>query len=484
MRVNVHYSNRAADYDVDIEHAKRIFGPVSTMYSNNEQNINLPMVFDGGTVPKQLAEKWLYTIWNGRKSYSTSIPWTYLTLDPGDLVNVGYDSGTIQIKLSEQDIGADLETRIVGVNEQTFSFSSTVDGASNLGLVRKTFAAPAPSTSMFIDAPLLRPEDFVSDAYMIGYAAIIGNADGWVGASIFKSPGGVTYVANTTSGNQAAMASTLTTPGAWVKNSAGDFPNRWQEISDGGAMTITPLSRSGAWSSATEAQVLDGANAFALVSVGITGRTVEIIQYQDATTNADGSVTLERLLRGRRGTEDVADLDQASVGDKVALLVQSDLTEENSIIYNNLANEFTGTSFLWKTVTTGIELETTSAVSFTYGGRSLFPYSVADIDPIYDSGSGDIDVTWKRRSRIVGYDNWPDDFEIPPNENGIERYNVSLENTSDVIFITKVVDDASLVTFTSAEIGAENVKNCVITTESAAGYLSPEQRGSVGNFPT
>ena len=484
MRVNIHYSNRQADYDVDVEHAKRILNPVSTMYSNNEKNINLPMVFDGSDIPKQLAEKWLYTIWNGRKSYSTNIDWTYLALDPGDLINMGYDGGTVQMKLVDQNIGSDLDTEIVGAKEQSFSFSSTIGGSQNLGLTRQTFAAPVNTSAVFLDAPLLRPQDFVNDAYMIGYSAMFGNTDDWTSATIFKSTSGVTYVANTTSNNQAAGASVMAIPSPWIKDSSGDFPNRWQEISDGGTMVIRPIVRTSAWASATEANVLDGANAFAVVSMGVTGRTVEIIQYQDATLNVDGTVTLDRLLRGRQGTEDVADLSQMIVGDNIALLVRDDLSEENSIVYNNLAIEFAGDNFLWKTVTSGLSLESALPVNFTYGGRSLMPYSVADIIPDYDGGSGDIDVTWKRRSRITGYNNWPDDFEVPANENGIERYNVSLENTSDVIFITKTVLDASSVTFTSAEIGAENVKNCVITTQSATGFLSPEQRGLVRNFPT
>ena len=49
---------------------------------HNEKTIDLPLVFEGGKIPKQMAEKWLFTLWNERVRYNTVIPWTFMKLDP------------------------------------------------------------------------------------------------------------------------------------------------------------------------------------------------------------------------------------------------------------------------------------------------------------------------------------------------------------------------------------------------------------------
>jgi len=281
----------------------------------------------------------------------------------------------------------------------------------------------------------------------------------------------VGYISTGTVSVEAAIARVRTVPGAW-NYVEGDFPNRFQEVVDGGTLVITPLRRADAWvSAASEVAVLNGANVLAVIKA--SDGKVEILQFQNAVLNDDNTVTLTKLLRGRLGTEDVADAG-LSVSDSVVLLSdETGAKEDASIIKQSLPTSELNTVLFFKGVTIGTLIEDAPVISVNYKGRDIQPYSVVHTTAV--NTAGDIIVDWERRARGPEAAEWLDGTgEVVLNET-LERYTVVITDGTDTI--TRTVDDATTTTFTAAELSAASVSGAVTVTvtqvSGIAGFTSP-----------
>lgn len=439
MRLSLRYVDRSQDYSLDVEHARRMLNPNPTMRSKDEQSLDVPIVFPDGTIPKQAAEQWLYTIWNERKQVSTVIPWTYLKLDAGDVFNMGLFGETLRLRMGEQDVGVGFPMEIVGIQEEAFTFASTIDNGSALGFINQNVPSGLATKLILMDAPLLTPADLGSGTLSAAYAGMAGYQDAWPGASAHRSPDDVTFIASSNSNAEAAWAVVTVGPSAWPRDD-----NRFQEVADGGTMTILPQRRDTVWvSAADELAVLNGANVMAVIS----NNGVEIIQFQDVTVNADNTITLDRLLRGRLGTEDISAAGPPGAGDVVVFLAnESGVREIAAISKNNILLADLNTALFWRAPTIGTLLEDASSQSFTYTGRDLRPYSVVHVTAV--DSAGDKVVGWQRRTRANG--EWLDGTGVVPLNESIEQYEVNI--TDGVASVLHTVNDALTTTFTVAEI--------------------------------
>jgi hypothetical protein len=444
MSITVRYKNKDADYHVDAERDKRHLFPNPTMSSKTDRTLDIPIV-EQPTAMKRLAQQKLLTAWNERVNYKNVIPWTYLTLDATDVFNMGVFGETVQLRMAEQDLGAGWPIEVVGVVEDTKQYSSTLAGQAGSGLVSSFINSALPTRLTPFDAPLLSLEDLLITPVSNAYIVVGAFEDGWPGASVSKSLDNVTYDTTGTTNIEAAIARVTTAPGAW-NFVEGDFPNRWQEVADGGTMVIAPLRRADAWASAaSEAVVLSGANTLGVVRAG--DDQVEILQFQNAVLNDNNTVTLTRLLRGRLGTEDVADLG-ISVGDKIVLLSgATNVKEAGPILRNRLALSELNTPLFFKGVTIGTLIEDAPVVSATYTGRDIKPWSVAGVDAQF-SGL-DIIVNWARRTRGPLAGEWLDGTGVVPLGETIEQYEITL--TDGTSSVTKTVNDVATVTFLEAD---------------------------------
>ena len=448
MRLGVRYRNRDEDYQLDVEHDKRHLFPNPTMQSKSDLNIEIPLV-EQPTEMKRLAQKILLTLWNERVSYKTVIPWTYIALDATDVFNMGVFNETHQLRMAENDLGLGWAIDLTGVIEDTKSFSSTLAGGSSLGHVGSTIPGILPTRLTPLDAPLLSLQDFLTVPLSNAYMAVGAFEDGWPGATVLKSPNDSDYTSTGTANEEAAVARVTVAPGAWNFVN-GDFPNRWQEVADDGTMVIAPLRRADVWASAaTEEMVLAGANTIAVVRAA--DNTVEILTFQNAVLNDDNTVTLTRLLRGRLGTEDVADLGITANDAVVLISDEANVKEAGPIIKQALTLSELNTVLFFRGVTIGTLLEDAPVISATYTGRDLKPYSPVHAAAVGD-GSGGLDVTWERRARGPLAAEWVDGTgEVVLNEN-IEQYRVALSVTGNSRFVVKTVNDVKLANFTKAEV--------------------------------
>ena len=475
MRVNVRYKNKDIDYDVDVEHDKRFVHQNPTMNSLDEQTIDIPMV-DTPTNMKQTAQKWLWTFWNERISYKTTIPWTYLALDPSDVFNLGVFGEIAVVRMAEMDIGQNYSLGVNALVEDVKSFTSTLVGGSALGFVSKFIGSSLPSRLFFLDSPLLSTVDIQIASVSNGYVAFGAFESGWPGSTIFRSIDNNIWTATAAGNVEAATAKVVTPPNTWgyVTNGKaaqhiGDFPNRIQEVADGGTMVINSLRRDSVWSTVTEEAMLNGANTFAV----ITSSGVEVIQCVTVTVNDNGTLTLDRLLRGRLGTEDISDADTMAVSDEIVVLTDSAGTKQVSTISKqNILTSNLNTSFFYRGVTVGGLLEDAAVRSFTYTGRDVLPLSIVHIRTA--PNGPDTDVTWERRARGPLAAEWEDGTgEVALNE-ARERYTVEVVDGSDTVGASVTVDDARTVTITAAQIA----------TVTPPGFVRVRQESAIPGFPS
>lgn len=447
MRLNVRYKNRETNYDTDVEHAKRILKPTSAMFSKNEKTLDIPVVFLNGTLPKQISEKWLWTLWNERVQFKTVVPWTYLKLDPTDVFNMGLFGETHRLRMSEQDVGVSRAMEILGVREASFTFASTIAGSGAAGFINQVIEADAATKLILLDAPLLALADFNAGASTAAYVLMGAYTPTWPGGVTHISSDGIVFSPVVTSSGEMAWGTVTAAPGQWGSaDDCGDFPNRFQEIAEGGQMTINVQQRDEAFVSATELDVMNRANAIGVV----TANGVEILQFQDVVIPVAAQpniLRLDRLLRGRLGTEDISILGGPAIGDEVVLLRGELTSSENAVIgRQNLSFASIGLSRTYKAVTIGSALEDAFSKIFTYTGRDLKPYRPAHVTAA--DSAGDKVIGWTRRTRLNG--DWLDGTgDVPLNESQ-EKYEVVIDDGSSSV--THVVDDVVTTTFTAAEI--------------------------------
>ncbi|MFC1885331.1 hypothetical protein ACFL2O_11235, partial [Thermodesulfobacteriota bacterium] len=253
-----------------------------------------------------------------------------------------------------------------------------------------------------LDLPMLRDLDDNSGFYWTAH----GWREAWRGAGLFRSiDGGASW----------AMVDTII-EGATIGTATGilgEGPSTlWDE---GNTLNIEVLN--GELESKTEGEVLAGENAAAF---GRQGRW-EIIQFCNAVLESDGTYTLSKLLRGRRGTNHAVDSHEE--GDAFILLTMGTIERVETDL------DAIGNQFLYKAVSFGNELYDAGYMAFVNSGVGLKPYSPVHIKGRRD-GSGNLTIEWIRRTRRGG--DWNDLSDVPLAE-AAEAYEIDIMDGSTVV---------------------------------------------------
>jgi hypothetical protein len=435
MRMAFRYRNKDLDYAIDVDSDKRMRLPDPTVVTRQEF-IEMLSIAETSTVMKQLAARWLWTMWNEAGRLTTRLPHEFLRLSPTDVIELNVFGETIRARLANLTWGAGWFLDIMAVEEDVRDYVSTIIGGPGSGFIPPFIPDGLDTGLILLDAPLLSLSDLNNDTHSNAYITFRAFGGAWPGATAYRSPDGVDFTVVANSNSEAAIAKVRTAPGAWARSNDGSFREIFQEIAEGGTMDITPLRREDDFDSATEEQVANGANTLGI----ITDSGVEVLQYQDATINADDDdVTLDRLLRGRLGTEDITDLAAINPGDFIILLEAGPVTRQ--IMAINDLNQ----SLVYRGVTVGQILEDARPFTGIYTGRDSRPLSVVDTKFTVTGSGGD--VTWVRRGRDV-----KSSLSIPtPLNETQELYRVRLKNTLGAVVLTKEVT-TPIVSLTTAEI--------------------------------
>jgi hypothetical protein len=384
-RLSVSYMDPSMDYAVGTQAAKRVQQPIPIIKSFNELSLEIPIVMSSD-LAAQIAEKLLFTTWNERIGYSWRSPQEQLDLDPADVVNLHINNQiadvTIRTRITKAAVNADLSVSFEGLSEDKVSVVSDSTGDIGSGFVEQTVPGP-PLTQLFLlDIPLLRDIDDTGRSSSRLYLAMNGfqPAD-WPGGTLFTSSDAVSYT-NTGVRNPDGVAF------GTVVNALPDTstPFLIDEFTQ-----LRVIMESGALSSVTESEFLNNAN------VAIIGNPAsknwEIILFQNATVQSDGSYILDTIARGMRGTDDKV----ATHLDSETFILAESVTISSYLLDLGLLNV---TQF-YRGVGTGSNVIDADTEPLASSMADLKPYAPVHLDASVDGGDN-IDLVWVRRSRIGG----------------------------------------------------------------------------------
>ncbi|SEG29942.1 phage tail protein, partial [Jhaorihella thermophila] len=322
----------------------------------------------------------LMEAWTARERASFALPPSRLALDPGDVVQFDDDTAT-EFRLMR--IADGLARRIEAARQDREDYDLP-PGAQRAAAVARSVPLGAPQVAI-LDLPQL------TSTHTPPRPLIAVDADPWPGTvAVLRSPetsGWASFATITRRARIGILAADLPTGPVW----------RW----DQGAVMEIDLPW-GQLESVTELQLFAGSNAFAVESAP---GTWEILQARDVTLVAPGRYRLTTLLRGQRGAEHAIG-NPAPAGARVVVL-DGAVTElpftvgEIGLPWNLAVGP----------ATRPVSDTTYTILSVTPVGASLRPFAPVHLAARAEA-SGDITLSWTRRSRDPAADSW-EAAEVP-----------------------------------------------------------------------
>lgn len=414
--VEVSYVDYTADYQIGVQRASRQITQSDQVYG-----LQLPIALSHDAA-KQICVKTLANIWMERNRHIALVPRQYSYLDPSDVMTLTEDSNIHTVRLEQIDYqGGVLALNLV--NEDASVYSSDATGVPLPG-TGHGIDWPGPTILAIVDCPLLSSITNSPGVYL----ATMGMTDAWQGAAVYKSNnGGATW--------ELWKATTRDAVIGGARGALADVfdPFVWDE---GGSVNIHLYDSEDSLTSATEADVLKGANHALLGD--------EIIAWRTATQEADGSYRLSGLLRGRKGTEWATGTH--AVGDVFVVLNTAQMHFANFPVDDNgIARDFIAISL-------GMGWDNALSQSQTCHLRNMMPLAPAHVNGSLND-SNDLTITWIRRARYGG--EWADAVG-PPLAETTESYEIDIRD--DVGYVVRTITTTSqTATYTAAQQTADGL---------------------------
>jgi hypothetical protein len=379
------YIAAGADYPAAVEEARRLAGR-----SARVALADLPLVLDAEQAA-EIAEIWLHEAWAARERAQLTLPPSRLALEPGDAISLTAGGRSRLLRITEIGEHGARDIEALGLDPEIYADApaATRDRGGSVSVVT------GQPLVVLLDLPLLR-----SDAPpAAGYVAAAQSP--WPGPiAIYRSP--------EISGFQLeAMALAPAVTGVTLDPLPTGASSRFDH-----ATSVRVRLDSGVLASVTDLALLGGAN---LAAVRNEDGQWEVLQFRSAVLTAPATYTLTGFLRGQGGTEH-AMRSALAPGARFVLidgaLARIDLTEDE-----------VGLAFNWRCGPANRDLGSLNFVQLahTFVGEGLKPLS-----PVHVRGtraSGDLNLTWVRRTRIGG-DSW-DGIDVPLGE-AEERYEIDI----------------------------------------------------------
>ncbi len=390
--VEVAFYDTSRDYQIGVQRVRR--GGASRI---DQQS------FAAAMTPQQaktLAAMLLTSARAARTTASVRLPWRYLAIAVGGLVQLGEDPAVWRVR----EVRFERFVLTLDVERVDVSTQPLVAGDGGRALVFDD-AAAGPTHLELLDLPPL-PGDVPGLPRL--WIAGAGASAGWRRALVeASSDAGASYAAIglVEGGVPQGVATTTLVPGPF------DLWDRHASVE------VTLLSAAMWLEPRSEASVLAGGN-MALVGS-------EIIQFANADALASGRFRLSGLLRGRRGTE--AAIAGHGEDERFVLLDTAALLPFDPPI------EAIGRDYRFRPVGPG-DLATPPIAGMA-GGRALRPLAPVHLR-LFDLG-GEVRARWVRRSR-AGF-GWSDFVDAPLGEAG-EAYRVVVAldgRTARTVTVTK-----------------------------------------------
>ncbi len=368
-RIDITYAEAGSDYQTMTQPAKRVPEAVGT---RRRSQLAYPGVLTNDSA-KQIVEKALYSTWTQRQGFEMAVPMTHLLLDPGDVGTVTEGGVARTVELAAVDLHAGGVVALSAFEDDRETFASIAEGAAG-GARPGKLVVTGPSFWQLLDIPLLRDQD----EGLIHYAAAGGYGNlAWPGLTILESSDGVNFAGVFTAvpgdGNIAHGAAAAALPP----------PAKGPYFLDADSTLVVRMRRGTLSSISFEALLEENSN----VAIFASG---EIVQYQNAVLQGDGSYLLSNLVRGLRGTENR----MAEHAAKEFVIFPT----EQALFRKAYGTERLNVARLYRGVTFGDPLSRGTTKSVTTQGRSKATYRPESL-----AGSitaNDWTVTFKRRPRL------------------------------------------------------------------------------------
>jgi hypothetical protein len=395
--IAVAYFDPSLDYQKGVQLAKRMNDSVNAR-SINTIDISIAM---SASLAAKVAEKLLMQVWTQRQVYEFALSYKHVSLDAGSVVQIVDYNGTVHtMRIAGADFGVDYVLKISAIGNGITSYLSDAAAGEFNGYQQDVVSIVAAIYSQFLDIVALRDSETAQPNIYLTADSYHGSS--WRGAVLYEE---------LTDGNYSAPELIMSTGvmGMATTALASGVTTVWDDTN---TVTVSLSTDTDALYSRTDIDVLNGANAALIGS--------EIVQFCNAVDNGNGTYTLSRLLRGRRGTEWAVGM---HIAQEKFVMLSSGGVYPHSIDVSKI-----GTSIDFKVVPVGgVTLEYADK-TVAFSAENMKPYSPVHVAAAKD-GSNNLVVTWQRRGRVsAGWNNLSD---IPLGET-LESYEVDILTTGGV----------------------------------------------------
>lgn len=404
--IEIAYANRYNNYDVGIQSALR--------KDSNTENLKAYQyaLALSDSEAKQLAEIYLYSEWQESLKFVFSINLEHINLIPTNVITLKYKGSQYNVRLTKVLYATNKQLNCEGHLESEDVYVSNAIG-SDTGSADQVVNLTGPTNFELLDIPMLDDSNNKEGIYI----ATGGYFDSWYGCNVSKSTNnGINYSTVGSNVNSCILGSALTL-----------LPSGPTDIIDTESIVTIALPQGDLY----DISYLELINSNNYILIGN-----EILQYQDATDNGDGTFDLQTFIRGRRGTEWA--VGTHSIGERFVLL-SNDLIFESSATRNVEA--------YYKATTFGLFLDDSVAEIITPNINCLKPFSPYYVRAKRESNN-DITIKWMRRSRsVAGY------FTNLQLLEETEAYEVEIETGLG----RTIVASSATATYTASEQTSDNI---------------------------
>ncbi|MFG1400324.1 baseplate multidomain protein megatron [Xanthobacter sediminis] len=392
LEVTVGFIDPLRDYRRATVSSRRLAG-----YSRHVTEASLAVVAPPAVMARA-ADVWLQDLWASRETVSFTLPPSRAELVPGDVARLALDGRERLVEITRVE---EAEARAVtarSIDPEVFDAALEEAAGGSVAVP----AASGPPEVVVLDLPAMESADPLPLQYLAAAAAP------WPGTlAVWRSADGESFEAVAVLTAPAALGTLLTalSPGPLWRF------DRCNAVL--AAMTSSQLV------SASEAQVLEGANAVALFA---EGREPEIIQFTEAELADAGTYRLSGLLRGRAGTEAAGALEWPA-GTRLLRLDGTLAT-----VAGGLGALGRGPIFRVGPARGDHGGEDVAQVSATVAGRAFRPLAPVHLKARRTAAG--VAIGFIRRARLDG-DGW-DALEVPLGEAG-EAYRVEILDGAGVV---------------------------------------------------
>lgn len=366
-RTTIKYIDAQREYSVSEQSAVRL-----NTSAVNRVDRDLPIVLTADKAA-QVAEVLEFLPWLERSDFTFTLPQPYLCFEPADVVTIPAPSANYELRLIETNETPDGRIECKARLNRAALYSSNAKGGEAPG-PDGAIGVSGESTFIPLDIPVVDET--------------VQNSSGFVGVMTSVSaswPGGVIY-RSFDDGQTWIDLQGYSAKGS-IGRARGFLAGSDCLFIDQSSLVVDMIS--GSLESITRDQMLSGNH---YVAYGVDGRW-EIIRFQNATLQSDGSFLVSGFVRGEFGTEWASGLHSAL--DLFVVLGDPDN------VFIGMSNSVIGTPGSYRAVTNGSDLLTATVFPFNYKAVNL-----ECLSPVYAKGSrdgsGNFTGSFTRRSRISG----------------------------------------------------------------------------------